>query len=111
MNCRPSAFTDPPFCGVTDPHAVPDRYVRFVERFDICAAPWPQVQFNESALDVDLKAELDLRSGRAAAQTPIFRRDLDQRDLDIERRYTKRFKVANDSLIQGALGHHRASGK
>ena len=63
------------------------------------------------SLHVDLEAEVDFGSRHAAAQAPIFRRALDQRDLDIVWRNIERREIANDGLVKGSLGTHRSPGK
>src|SRR6202158_2214614 len=63
------------------------------------------------SLHVDLEAELDFGSRHAAAQSPIFRRGLDECDLDIEWRNIDRWEIADDGPVKRALGSHRSPGK
>jgi hypothetical protein len=45
-------------------------------------------------LHVDLEAEVDLGSRRSAADAPVFRRGLDERDLDVGWRNIERGEIA-----------------
>jgi hypothetical protein len=63
------------------------------------------------SLHVDLEAEVDFGSRRSAANAPIFRRGLDERDLDIGWRNIERREIADDGLVKRSLGDHRSAGK
>src|ERR1700736_4994137 len=63
------------------------------------------------SLHVDLEAEVDFGSRRSAANAPIFRRHLDERDLDIGWRNIERREIADDGLVKRSLGDHRSAGK
>src|SRR5258705_70825 len=71
----------------------------------LCPAPAPN-----RSLHVDLEAEVDFGSRHSAAQAPVFRRGLDERDLDVGRWNIERREIADDGLIKRSLGSHRSSG-
>src|SRR3981189_1754891 len=63
------------------------------------------------SLHVDLETEVDFGGRHSTAQAPIFRRGLDQRDLDVERLDTERGKMTDDGLVKRPFGAHRSPGK